>query len=367
LQIYYDRTHFEQPKPTALFEPAGIFQDDLDTCDLDFQHHLRLLGRNNLVWGFGYRFTHDVAGAAPSLAFVPPVLDQNLFNVFVQNEFALTEKLFLTGGTKAEHNDYTGFEVEPGARLQWNLATNQMLWTSVSRAVRTPSRIDRDLVEPTGLAAAPTLLAGGTNFQSETLLAYELGYRTELSRDVSVSLSTYYNDYNNVRSASRSPAPAPFGLPIVFENNLKGNTYGGELAATWQVVENIRIHGSYQLLKEDIHVKPGTTDINNALNETADPEQQFSLRSSVELGRDVDLDGGLRWVDRLIANNSGAPMTVPSYFELDARLAWRPFKNLEMSLVGQNLLHGHHLEYFNGAPTQEAIQRAVYAKMSWRF
>jgi iron complex outermembrane receptor protein len=194
-----------------------------------------------------------------------------------------------------------------------------------------------------------------------------LGYRALLFEKFSASLSTYYNDYDNVRSAARSAPPAFAGLPIFFENDLEGHTYGGELGLTYQIIEGWRLHGSYQLLLEDIHVKPGGTDINNALNETADPKNQFSLRSSIDLPQNIEFDTGLRWIDRLIANNSGTPFSVPSYFELDARIAWHPVKNLEFAIVGQNLLHDRHVEYFNGAPTEEAIQRAVYGKISWRF
>ncbi len=156
LQLYYDRTHLADPEPGVGLESAGTLTDDLDTYDLDFQHHFHLGQRNNIVWGLGYRFTHDVDNNAPAFQFLPSVLDQSLYSGFVQDEIMLHEKLFLTLGTKVEHNDYTGFEVEPSGRLQWNVTTKQLLWGAVSRAVRTPSRIDRDLFEPTGFPPIET-------------------------------------------------------------------------------------------------------------------------------------------------------------------------------------------------------------------
>ena len=179
LQTYYDRTHLADPAPGVGAAPAGTLTDDLDTYDLDFQYHFHLGKRNNIVMGLGYRFTHDVDNNAPALAFLPPVLDQNLFSGFAQDEIMLDEKWFLTLGTKLEHNDYTGFEVEPSGRLQWKVTPKQMLWAAVSRAVRTPSRIDRDLREPTDLPPAypQSVLDGGSDFESETLIAYESGYR----------------------------------------------------------------------------------------------------------------------------------------------------------------------------------------------
>ena len=365
LQLYYDRTHIAVPKTAIFADPAGTLRDDLDTYDLDFQDRFHLGGRNQFVWGLGYRFTHDVVGNAPSVVFLPPVLDQNLFSGFVQDEIKLQEKLFLTLGSKLEHNDYTGYEVEPSARLQWNATSRQMFWGAVSRAVRTPSRIDHDFEEPTGLGAPfNNLFLPGTNFVSETLIAYELGYRAQLGSKVSTSISTFYNDYNNVRSSTTTPV---FGFPLVFHNNLKGETYGFELTADYQALDWWRLHGGYGLLKENIYVKSGQADFSHGLNETADPQQQFSLRSSMDLPENVELDAGLRWVDTLHNNNGPKPGTVPSYFELDARLAWRPVKSLELSIVGQNLLHDQHPEYGFPSPTREEIARSIYGKITWQF
>ncbi len=172
-----------------------------------------------------------------------------------------------------------------------------------------------------------------------------------------------------------NPTPTgPLGLlPLHYENDLEGHTYGMEASADYQVLQGWRLHGGYNLLKEDIYVAPGGFDFFNALDETADPQQQFFLRSSFDLPQNIELDGQFRWVDRLIVNNpnaNGTPTTVPSYAELDARLGWRATRRLEFSIVGQNLLHDRHAEY--GVPTvapggQEDIVRTVYGKVSWRW
>jgi len=373
LQMYYDRTHLVDPIPasvagTITLAPAGTLTDDLDTFDIDFQHHLHLGDWNNIVWGLGYRFTHEVDDNAPALAFLPPTLDHNLYSAFLQDEITLRENLFLTLGTKIEHNDYTGVEVEPSARLQWNVTPKQMLWGAVSRAVRTPSRIDRDLSQP-GPSSLLVLLQGGQNFESETVIAYELGYRAQPTAKLQTSLSAFYNDYDHVRSTTTNSTLDSFGLPFpfFFQNNLEGHTYGFELSANYQLLDWWRLHGGYDLLKEDIRVKPGKFDINDALNETADPQQQFSIRSSMDLPKNIQFDATLRWVDELQNNNGATVGTVPSYFELDARLAWRPIKSLELSVVGQNLLHDHHPEYGFPGPTRVEISRGVYGKVSWEF
>ena len=370
LQAYYDHTHLSLPKASNGFAPAGIFEDALDTYDLDFQHHFRLSTRHQVVWGLGYRFTHDVVGDAPTLAFVPARLDHNLFSGFVEDKILLRENLFLTLGTKLEHNDYTGLEYEPSGRLQWNFSTQQVLWAAVSRAVRTPSRIDHDLREPTLLPAPfpASILNGGADFISETLIAYELGHRAQLSSKLATSVSLFYNDYDHVRSTTPGRAGFPsFGFPLVFENNVQGNTYGVELSATYQPFDSWRLRGGYNLLEEHLRVRAGRVDFSNALNETADPEQQVTLRSSVDLPANVELDAGLRWVDTLHNNNGPTRGTVPSYFEADARLGWHITDTLEVSVVGQNLLHDHHPEYGFPGPSRTEVERSVYGKVLWRY
>ena len=362
LQLYYDRTHLEAPFQSAGTIPAGTLVDDLDTCDLDFQHRFSLGQRQRVVWGLGYRFTHDVADAAPLVAFLPPTLDQHLFSGFVQDEVRLVDKLSITVGSKLEHNDYTGLEFEPSARLQWNFADKQMAWGAVSRAVRTPARYDRDLFEPS--PAFGTLLAGNSSFQSETVIAYELGYRTQLGQRASGSLSAFYNDYDNLRSLGSQGAAGT--LPIGFQNNLRAQTYGFELSANYQVTAGWRLHAGYDLLEEDIGIGRGG-DISKGLNETADPQQQVFARSTMDLPARTELDAELRWIDTVHNNNGGTPGVVPAYAELNLRLAWHLTKNLELSIVGQNLLHARHAEAGFPGPAREEITRAVYGKVVFRW
>ncbi|HWB60793.1 MAG TPA: TonB-dependent receptor, partial [Chthoniobacteraceae bacterium] len=360
LQLYYDRTHLGAPFQGSGTIPPGTLSDDLDTYDLDFQDRFKIGERQRIVWGFGYRFTHDVVQQAPLVAFIPATLDQNLFNAFLQDEIKLHERVYLTLGSKIEHNDYTGFEYEPSGRLQWNVTDKQMLWGAISRAVRTPSRYDRNLFEPNPVYG--TLLAGNDTFESETVIAYELGYRAQLTRSLSGSLSAFYNDYDHLRSLNLSSG----GLPVMFENNLRGETYGFELSVDYQVMPRWRLHAGYDLLKEHLVVGPGG-DLSNGHNETADPQQQVFLRSSLDLPWRFELDAGFRWIDTVHNNNGSVVGTVPSYAEMDARLAWHASRNVEISLVGENLLHEQHPEAGFPGPTQEWITRSVYGKVTVRW
>lgn len=373
LQFYYDQSSLSIPKPAAVapvIGAAGFFKDQLDTYDVDFQHNFRFDNRNRIVWGLGYRYTHDVVDSSPNVALDPERLNQHLYSAFIQDEIKLHEKLYFTLGTKVEHNDYTGWEFQPSARVQWNVATDHMLWAAVSRAVRTPSRLDRDLRSPTNLPAPlpPSVLNGSDDFVSEKVIAYELGYRAQLSPKLSTSITAFYNEYDDVRSVSPSP-PDIFGLPFPFviKNNLKGETHGVELSANYQLSSWWRLYLGYSLLEENIRIKSGEVDLNNALNETADPENQVSLRSSMNLPQNVDLDANLRWVDTLYNNSGAVAGKVPSYTELNVRLGWRPTNRLELSLTGQNLLHDQHPEFGFPTPQRVEIERSIYGKVQWRF
>jgi iron complex outermembrane receptor protein len=191
-----------------------------------------------------------------------------------------------------------------------------------------------------------------------------LGYRAQLIDRASVTLSTYYNDYNDVRSTSFTPGTI---IPLYFQNNLEGHTYGAELSNNYQVLDNWSLHLGYNLLQEHLTVKPGQYDLDDAQNETADPQQQVFVRSSAKLFSVIECDTALRWVDSLHTNNGPTPGTVPSYFGLDQRLAWRSARGIELSLVGQNLLQPRHVEYGYPSALREQIDRSLYAKLAWRF
>jgi iron complex outermembrane receptor protein len=174
----------------------------------------------------------------------------------------------------------------------------------------------------------------------------------------------FYNSYDDLRSLSLTPVTV---VPLFFQNNLEGHTYGVELSFNYQVLQWWRLHGGYDPIREDIRVKPGQFDLNKALNEIADPHQRISLRSSMDLPNSLELDAALRWVDSRDINNGPNVGTVPSYWEMDLRLAWHPSERLELSVAGQNLLHERHVEYGFPGPAQVQIQRGMYAKIAWHF
>ncbi len=349
LQVYYDR---------SLRDFNNGLTEALTTFDVDWQHRLRLGKRQQVVWGLAARRMDHEVHNLPQFGFFPARQTLHIYSAFLQDEITLVpERWRFTLGSKLEHNGYTGLEIQPSLRLSFTPSRQQALWAAVSRAVRTPSRLDTDL----RLFAAPTLplLIGDPDFESEKLLAWEAGWRLLPDPRVSLSVATFYNQYDDLRSAE--PGPPPLGLPITLGNGVRGNTYGAEVAAAYQWTARWRLRGGYTWLEKRLDTKPGSRDLNQASAESDDPRHQFLLQTSADLPGRFQLDAVARYVDRLPRNK------VPSYFGLDARLAWKATDSLDLEVVGQNLLQDRHNEFVPSSPAAREIQRGVFAKVAWRF
>lgn len=347
LQFYYDYTHRDIPL---------TFAEDLHTYDLDFQHRLRLGRRHDFIWGLGFRVVDDHVGNSQALAFLPPDVSRLWYSGFVQDDIGLIkDRVHLTLGTKIEHTEYTGFELQPSARFAVRFNEDQTVWVAVSRAVRSPSRIDRDFFIP---GSPPYTLAGGRDFVSEVLLAYELGYRIQPSERLSLSVATFYHNYDNLRSLERiNPAEA---LPVVISNGLEGESYGAELTGSYQLADWARLQAGYTEMRIRIRPKPGSTDESFGRAESHDPDRQLLLHLSLNLPGQVELNSGFRYLART------SSYEVPAYAELNMRLAWHPSARLEVAIVGQNLLHDHHPE-FGAVATRQEIERSLFGKVSWYY
>ena len=346
--LYFDRTRRNL---------RNGFQQDLDTTNLALQLRFELGARQQWVSGLEVRqMEHDIVNLGELFRFLPPHENQYLYSLFINDDITLVpERLRLTLGSKLEDTHYTGVEYQPSIRLALTPNKDQILWGAISRAVRTPSRIDSDFF----LNAAPTLplvVTGG--FDSEKLIAYELGWRGRARADLSLSAAAFYNEYDDLRSAE--PGPGPLGWPIMFANGVRGDSYGLELTATYQVLPQWRLRGGYTYFHKDLEVKASSRDLNNATSESNDPENQLLVQSTFDLGSSIELDWVARYVDRLPTPR------VPSYVSLDVRIGWRVNPSIELSLVGQNLLEDEHLEFIPANPSPRQIERSFYARVSWR-
>jgi iron complex outermembrane recepter protein len=349
VQLYWDHTERDQPR---------AFRERLDTFDLQVQHAVRIRG-NHIVWGGGYRLGRDRVENGPAFGFLPGTLDLHWANLFAQDEIALRDDLRLTAGLKIEDNNYTGVEVLPTLRLAWNPRPASLVWTSLSRAVRAPSRIDRDFyspIHPRVVNGVPQYaVAGGPGFESETARVFELGYRAQPSATLSYSTTLFFSRYDRLRTLE----PNPSGPGSVFENQADGLTRGIEAWASWQAADAWRLSAGGVVQRVGTTLQPGSRDLTGTTGLfTSDPTHYWQVRSTYDVGAGQEFDVTLRHVGAL------PRPAVPAYTAVDARWGWRVRPGVELSVIGQNLFDPRHAEF--GAPaTRSEYERALAVRVVW--
>ena len=375
LQAYFDQTNVID---------RSLFTDHESVYDIDFQHDIHLGESQELVWGLGYRSIQDSNGSSFTVSLQPNHSSLNQFSSFLQDEISfLDRRLSVTIGSKFEHNDFTGFEVQPNIRFLGNINKDQSIWVAVSRAVRTPALTEEGLrlneavippgnVNPPNPTPFPIVAAvfGSKQFRSEDLLAYEGGYRVQAAKTLSLDIAAFYNNYDHLRSAEPgqpflegSPVPTNIVQPFVASNKMGGGTYGIEPFIEWKVLPQWRLQGSYSYLQMNIHKNKDSQDPTADNPDGQSPRHQFYVRSSLDLPKHFEQDLSLRYVDKLPSLN------IPSYYSVDFHLGWRPGTHLELSLVGQDLLNSRHLEFIpefiNTTPTE--VRRSFSGRIAWKF
>jgi iron complex outermembrane recepter protein len=346
LLTYYDETQRDVAN-------GGGFV--LNTYDLELQHNFRLGSWNNIVWGGGdriyqYGITDQVAPAT-SLLWNPGHRTLNLGDIFAEDRIPVSDTITLTVGLKLENDPYSGISPMPSGRLSWQVTKNDMLWAAISRAVRSPTPFDTDVVEKLG---AVTFLTGNSNFLPEQVTAYEVGYRGQLFGRVTLSVSAFENEYENLKSIEPTPVVT---LPLTWANTLQGNVHGVEIWASLQAMDWWRLDAGFNIQHEDLSFQPGSSMLLGIAQAGDDPHHQASLRSSMNLLDNLNFDADFRYVGAL------PNPQVPEYVELNARLGWKLSDTLSVSLSGFNLLHGQHLEY----PGGDLIRRTAYLETRLRF
>jgi iron complex outermembrane receptor protein len=363
VRLYYDRTHRNDPS----------FVDDLGTLDLELQHRFAQAFHQQITWGLNYRSMDDRNEGKGILSLVPSSSHDTLYSGFVQDQISLPREIRVTLGTKLEHNDFSGFEVQPSFRVAWQATGAQTIWAAASRAVRVPTRLERDVdiavSDPTGNPVVRLL--GNKSFRAEQVLGFELGYRWQVSPVLFLDLASFYDRYSGLASLELGtpfidPNTGQTVVAIVNRNLTDGRAKGFEALVTYSALTYWRLSLTYSYL--DMSLEPNGQDLNHGrLAEGATPRSQVGLRSHLDLPRGLELDAQFRALSALsslpqITSGEG----IAGYQELDLRLGWRVGGGVTLSLDGRNLLHGHHVEF--GAPGQRsAIRRSIYGKVAWQF
>ena len=367
LQVYFDRN-------TRGDSTYGV---GLNTFDADFNHHFTWGPRQDIVWGLGYRLSADGTATAFRVLYTPAHRTMQLFGAFLQDQIALSKNFSLTLGGRLQHNDYTGFDLEPSARLVWTPQSRSMIWAAVSGADRTPSRSDRDIrVNYTalpGTGGLPILIGlfGNPNQKNEHVNAFEAGYRQTWTHQLSLDYSAFYNRYRDLTSeepgpptVELTPQPTHLLVPSSFGNGLYGETHGAEVFANLKILSRWTISPGYAFTTMHLHRFTGSQDTTLvASTQGAVPNHQAQLRSSVLLPGRVEWNTSGYFVDRLPAQ------LIPSYTRVDTELTWRAAERLSVSIVGQNLLQDTHPEYngIDATVLPGLVRRDAYGRVSWSF
>ncbi len=362
LQIYYDRAERRD----------GSYHEMESTVDLDFQHSLEPSARRSLIYGFGCRLVDSNIDNTYRISFDPPNINTHIYSAFVQQESrSKDDKFSLTLGSKFEHTNFTGFQIQPNARAQWTLDEKRMAWASVSRAVRTPSRFERG-----GLLNESSFPIGGGNggivevrgdpgVVAEDLLAYELGYRFNPSPKVSHDVAAFYNVYDHLAVVEHDDEyftidPVPhLVIPITYRSDMHGSTYGVEVTSTIVPSNRWKVSGSCSLIGISMDGPPSATFDRT---EGGSPRWQFNLRSYLDLSKGWEFDTMLYCVGKLRDGD------VPGYTRLDLRLGRRLPSGIDVSIGVRNLLDSQHTEFTTSrGDNVNDVPRSVYAKLGWQF
>jgi iron complex outermembrane receptor protein len=366
LQAYYDR---------AKRQNTATVDTKVDTLDIDFKHQFTLAEQHHIVWGAGYRQVLDDLSGKLGISFTPDRRRTHRYNAFFHDEFVLyPDKFSLIVGSQFEHNDFTGFEIQPSIRAKLNIDEQSLAWASVSKGLSIPDRSTEDVrVDVRAVPGAPPILVafvGQEHMEPEEVVAYEMGYRTFFGKGNLFDISLFYNEYSHLRTnelgtpfVEATPAPFHVVQPIVGGFDKKAESYGLELVAEWVVNSDLTLKGHYSYFELDSTPASTTTAATPERDEGLSPQHQASLRTLYQISDAVTFDTWLRYVDALPSN------AINNYVDVDIKLTWQPSQQIEFSLVGQNLLEGARLEYqddiISNIPTQ--VERGVYVKALLRF
>ncbi|MDD2759323.1 MAG: TonB-dependent receptor, partial [Methylomonas sp.] len=341
---------------------------------LDFQHNLPSYLEHHLMWGLNYQTIHDTFDNTLTLGFEPEVFSQHNIGVFLQDQYDLSDELILTLGNRVEHFTYTGWETEPHARLLWTPNKRQKLWAAVSRAVVLPNRAQHSIRILKPIPGRNTFFEAKANphMLTENLVAYELGWRWQMTDHLDIDTALFYNIYDRMQGTKFSGTVTgtdhaiPGTLEATVGNYRQAKSYGLETSVNYRVNHDWRLQASYTANRFEINYDQSEPWFRDPLTEQHfNPQHTLSLRSLFNVTNEIEIDAWARYVDKLYIDQR----TIPDYFTLDLRLGWHPDKDIELSISGQNLLDNQHPEFSDilYIPVASQIQRGYLAQISWRF
>ncbi|AZG75102.1 TonB-dependent receptor [Shewanella livingstonensis] len=373
-------------------------QEDFQSFDIDYQMNF-LYQDLQFDWGLNYRYN--------SISFADSTFVQSdggfeslhQYGGLAQAQYKIVaDKLDLIVGVKVDHNDLTGWENQPLARLVWKPLNNQVLWASVSKSVRVPSLlefndnflIDGQRVEEvspitTGIPEIDryyirTYLNGNDSVKSEKSVSYEMGYRLS-DTTWALDLSVYHTDTDDVAVIQVNPNIEQF-LPIFamlqagqidsaiqaltttsinfdLVSNAELTTEGADIVLSWQPLDSFNAELGYSYNTFDYDLEDNTFP---AIGFDSTSRQIFA-KADIHFFEQHNIFAALR------VENSNAYQT-DSYTALDLTWNWAFQPNWTAAIMGKNLFAGSHIEYGNHGETytrSNYIDESVTFKITAKF
>jgi iron complex outermembrane recepter protein len=311
-------------------------------------------GRHDLLLGADALISADKIGNIGIAQLEPGERTIHTLGLYVQDTVQVKPRVALVLGLKGEQSSFSGYEVEPTIRLAWTPNPSTTAWAAVSRAVRTPVRIDEDLVIRVN---GVTFFEANDDFKTETALVYELGVRNRPASALTFDVSAFAYRYDNLRSTEPTGV-AP--VPLTFKNTLDARSYGAEATLMYQPLPRLSFKGSYRFLDLAFSKDPGSRDTSGGSAEGNDAKHVVILAAHLNLPGNLELDAYLRHASAL------PRPALEGYTTVDARVAWRPSKRLEIALLGRNLLDRQYAEFVTNNSLNEQVRRRGAIKLTWR-
>ncbi|MCL1158343.1 TonB-dependent receptor [Shewanella inventionis] len=343
LQAYFDYADREEE----------LYQLKTNTFDIDFQHQFLFGTDHNILWGLGYRVIQDDLTSSTILtSSESPSTSTQLWSAFISDEISIVDdQLWLTFASRFEHNDYTGFEIQPNVRLMWQIDNQNNLWGSVGRALRTPARVENNTsVNAVNIAPSEVsplvkvFVVGSEDYESEEIISYEMGYRFMPMNTLSFDVAMFFNDYNKLRSTSEgitdfSTYPDYVSQYTYFENQYDGYNYGAELSSMWAVTDLLQMRINYSYIRNEFDDVLGQN--------TKAPEQMVSSIIDWQPLTTLGVNVVWRFIDSTesLTGEGTRYKTIDSYKGVDIALNWAVSPDIMLSAYGKNLFYPAHLEY----------------------
>ncbi|WP_353570201.1 TonB-dependent receptor [Candidatus Albibeggiatoa sp. nov. BB20] len=344
LQSYYTHTNRDDT----------LYKERRDLVDIDFQHSIRSWQTHEIIWGLGFRYTQDDIQGTKNVYYSPEQRKDSLFSAFIQHEWQLAEQWRFTWGTKLEHNNYTGFEIQPTVRMLWSPDQYHSVWGAVSRAVKTPSRTDSDFNLKVAGSSIPIYINGNNELDSETLIAYELGYRFQPNSHFFIDSSLFFHDYDDL-IASGNPSFVPYPEPSLHfysQNNIQGHSYGAELSVQWQATTDLKIALKYNYLKEQESLK----------NESYSAQDQANLQIYWNIRPQFTWDNSIYYMGNVQDTD------IEAYTRWDTNLGWKISRSTHLNIGIHNILDKQHHEFVTTSGIEALeIPRSFYLKLQYTF